>query len=147
VFIGATAASEFFSASFKAPYERVGPYTSTGTQGSIFANRISYYFNLKGPSMVVDTACSSSLTALHLAIQCLKSGECDTAIVGGSSLLTGPGGFVAFSEMGMLSPDGTCKPFDAAADGFGRCEGAAVIVIKRLADAKPSSVHSVIIGS
>lgn len=110
-------------------------YAATGLQTTSLPNRLSWLWDLRGPSLAVDTACSSSLVALHLACQSLESGETDGAIVGGSSLLLGPDVFIFFGEQGFLSPDGLSKPFDASADGYGRGEGIAVVVLKRLADA------------
>lgn len=109
--------------------------TMTGNTGSIAANRISYIFDLKGPSMVVDTACSSSLVALHQACQSIRQGESDAALVGGISLHLHPYAFVGFSKASMLSPEGRCRVFDAAADGYVRSEGGAVVLLKPLAQA------------
>ena len=114
---------------------RINAHTSTGVAMSIAANRISYCFNLHGPSMAVDTACSSSLVAVHLACQALWSGDCDTALAGGAHVLIKPEPFIGFSRMSMLSPTGSCKAFDASADGFARGEGAAIVTLKRYADA------------
>jgi phthiocerol/phenolphthiocerol synthesis type-I polyketide synthase D len=110
-------------------------WTVTGAAPSVIANRLSYVLDLRGPSLTIDTACSSSLTALHIARQSLLIRECDLAVVGGVNLLLSPGPTVHFDESGAMAPDGRCKPFDAAADGYGRSEGCAVIVAKRLADA------------
>jgi acyl transferase domain-containing protein len=105
-------------------------YTATGGALSIISNRISHAFDLKGPSFTVDTACSSSLVALHQAMLALRSGEIDTAIVGGVNLLLSPFGFVVFSQASMLSPTGLCQTFDAKADGYVRAEGAVVLILK-----------------
>jgi acyl transferase domain-containing protein/NADPH:quinone reductase-like Zn-dependent oxidoreductase/acyl carrier protein len=109
--------------------------TMTGNTGSIAANRISYVFDLKGPSMVVDTACSSSLVALHQACQSIRHGESDAALVGGVSLHLHPYAFVGFSKASMLSPEGRCRVFDAAGDGYVRSEGGAIVLLKPLAQA------------
>ncbi|KAK0611428.1 acyl transferase domain-containing protein [Immersiella caudata] len=102
----------------------------------IIANRASYEFDLKGPSMVVRTACSSSLMALHLACQDIHSGDCsDGAIVGGINIIISPRTTVALTEQGVLSEDGRCKTFDAGADGYARGEGVSAIYIKKLSDA------------
>ncbi|MBP2326086.1 phthiocerol/phenolphthiocerol synthesis type-I polyketide synthase D [Kibdelosporangium banguiense] len=114
---------------------RVDPWTATGASLSVAANRLSYVFDLRGPSIAVDTACSSSLVAVHLAMQSLRSGESNLALVGGANLLLGPGVTATFDQMGVLAADGLCKAFDAAADGIGRAEGAAVVVLKPLAAA------------
>jgi myxalamid-type polyketide synthase MxaB len=111
-------------------------YTGTGNAHSIAANRISYAFDLRGPSMAVDTACSSGLLALHLACQAIRSGECDMALAGAVNLVLSPEVTVAFSKANMLSPEGRCKSFDDSADGYVRGEGCAVLVVKRLADAQ-----------
>ena len=103
---------------------------ATGTSSSITANRISYIFDLRGPSMAVDTACSSSLVAFHLACRSIATGECGQAIVGGVSLHTHPYGFVAFSKASMLSRQGACRVFDAAGDGYVRSEGGGVFLLK-----------------
>ncbi|MDX2205387.1 MAG: type I polyketide synthase [Hyphomicrobiaceae bacterium] len=109
--------------------------TLTGTLHSVLANRLSYLLDLRGPSLSLDTACSSSLVAVHLACQSLRLGESDIALAGGVSLMIGPELMVALSKVGFMAPDGRCKPFDAAADGFGRGEGCGVVVLKRLSDA------------
>ncbi len=106
------------------------PHTATGIAFSIIANRVSYNFNFKGPSMVVDTACSSSLVAVHHACRSLWSGETELTLAGGINLAFMPSNFVAFSNMGMLSKDGRCKAFDASANGFVRGEGAAMVLLK-----------------
>ena len=115
--------------------EAIEPRTLTGTLHSVLANRLSYFLDLRGPSMSIDTACSSSLVAIHLACQSLRFGETDLAIAGGVSLMITPELMVAMSKVGFMSPDGRCKTFDAQADGFGRGEGCGVVVLKRLSDA------------
>ncbi|MDB5513020.1 MAG: Beta-ketoacyl synthase [Enterovirga sp.] len=105
-------------------------YTATGGAVSIISNRISHAFDFQGPSFTVDTACSSSLVALHQAMEALRSGRIDTAIVGGINLLLSPFGFVIFSQASMLSPRGLCRTFDAGADGYVRSEGAVVFVLQ-----------------
>ena len=101
-------------------------YASTGTSRSIVANRLSYVLDLRGPSVAIDTACSSSLVAVHLACQALRNRECDLALAGGVNLLLSPLWSVALSKLGMLSPDGRCKTFDARANGIVRGEGCGV---------------------
>ncbi|MBC6445965.1 type I polyketide synthase [Actinokineospora xionganensis] len=113
----------------------ISAWSGTGAALSIIANRLSYLLDLRGPSMTVDSACSSSLLAMHLARRSLLSGESDLALVGGVNVLLSPGITVNFDLAGVLSPDGRCKPFSAAADGYGRGEGAVVVVAKRLGDA------------
>ncbi|KAI0437216.1 putative polyketide synthase [Xylaria telfairii] len=110
-------------------------YTFTGTGTASLANRISWLWDLRGPSFPINTACSSSLVALHLACQSLRTRETDIAIVGGSSFLMNPETFMFLSNQGFLSPDGKCKSFDASADGYGRGEGFGCIILKRTEDA------------
>lgn len=104
----------------------------TGNTASIIANRISYIYDLRGPSLTIDTACSSSLVALDAAVRALARGEIDTAVVAGVNILGAPQAFYGFSRAGMLSPTGLCRPFAAAADGYVRAEGGAVLVLSRL---------------
>ena len=113
----------------------INAYYATGNTLSMAAGRLSYILGFTGPSMAVDTACSSSLVAVHLACQSLRQGECDLALSGGVGLLLSPQLFVNFSRARMLSPDGRCKTFDAAANGYVRGEGCGVVVLKRLTDA------------
>src|SRR6266850_1027174 len=124
-------------------------HNGVGSSLAILANRISYFFDLSGPSLVVDTACSSSLVALHSAVQSLRSGECATALVGGVSLICHPDLSVAYHKAGMLAPDGRCKVFDAKADGYVRSEGAVMLLLKPLlaAVADQNRIHAVIKGS
>lgn len=114
---------------------RTGAYAVNGTTYYGIANRISYFLDLRGPSVAVDTACAGSLTALHYACQSLRLGETPVAIVGGVNIMATPALFVALDAAGATSPDGRSKAFDRAADGYGRGEGAGVVVLKRLADA------------
>ena len=116
----------------RANRERIGPHSLTGIATSIAANRLSYQFDLHGPSLAVDTACSSSLTAVHLAIRGLLEGECDLALAGGVNLYLAPESAIAMAKASMLAPDGRCKAFDARANGFVRGEGAGIIVLKPL---------------
>ena len=121
--------------------ERISPYTGTGNAHSIAANRLSYFFDLRGPSLALDTACSSSLVAIHFACNSLTSGESDTAIAGGVNLVLSPEVSIAFSHAHMLASDGRCKTFDASADGYVRGEGCGLVVLKRLADALRDGNH------
>ncbi|MEY2855828.1 MAG: hypothetical protein RLZZ74_137, partial [Cyanobacteriota bacterium] len=114
----------------------VDAYLGTGNAHSIAANRLSYLFDLKGPSLAVDTACSSSLVALHLASQSLKTGECDRAIAGGVNLMLAPELTQTFALAGMMAENGRCKTFDESADGYVRGEGCGVVILKRLVDAR-----------
>ena len=121
----------------------VDVYTNTGGALSIAANRISYCLNFEGPSLVVDTACSSALTAVHLACQSLRKGECELALAGGVHVLLTPGPYLGFSKLAMLSSDGRCKAFDARANGFVRSEGARRRALEAaLADAWPTGTGS-----
>lgn len=110
-------------------------YTGTGNAHSVAANRLSYLYDLRGPSMAVDTACSSSLVAIHLACRSIASGECDQAIAAGVNVLLAEALTNTFRQAGMLSPAGRCKAFDADADGYVRGEGCGVLLLKRLSDA------------
>ena len=113
----------------------IDAYASSGNAYSVAAGRLSYFLGLHGPSIAVDTACSSSLVALHLACQGLRLGECDLALAGGTNLILAPEMNISFSKARMMAPDGRCKTFDAAADGYVRGEGCAFLVLRRLADA------------
>lgn len=107
-------------------------YIVTGTAGCMTANRLSYFYNLSGPSMRVDTACSSSMAALHQAVRTLQHGDSGMALVCGANLIFSPDSFISMTELGFLSPSGRCRSFDAAADGYGRGEGIAAILLKPL---------------
>ncbi|TYR15242.1 polyketide synthase Pks13 [Corynebacterium urealyticum] len=111
------------------------PYALTGNSSSIVANRISYAFDFRGPSVAMDTACSSSLVAIHQAVGSLRDGSSEVAIAGGVNLLANPFAAIAFSETGVLSPTGKIHAFSEDADGIVRSDGAGVIVLKRLSDA------------
>ncbi|PGH13809.1 hypothetical protein AJ79_03377 [Helicocarpus griseus UAMH5409] len=114
--------------------ENLPRFFLTGMGSAMASNRISHFFNFRGASMTIDTGCSSTLVALHQAVQSLRRGESDMSIVGGSNLLLNPDNFKAMGSLGILSPDGKCFTFDARANGYGRGEGVATIVIKRLRD-------------
>ncbi|MEY2335607.1 type I polyketide synthase [Acidithiobacillus ferrianus] len=113
----------------------IGANSATGSTASIAANRLSYFYDLRGPSMVVDTACSSALVAFHQACQSLLHGESDLALTGAINLHLHPFGFLIFSKASMLSVNGRSRPFDAAADGYVRAEGGGVFVLKEYAAA------------
>lgn len=124
-------------------------HSMTGNTLSVAANRISYVFDLHGPSLAVDTACSSSLVALHHACQALRGGEASTALVGGVNLLLHPYPFVGFTKASMLSADGRCKAFDASGNGYVRAEGGAVLLLKPLdrALADGDAIQALILAS
>lgn len=126
------------------------PYAITGTATSIIANRVSYFYDFRGPSVAVDTACSSSLVAAHQAVQALRNGECDVAVAGGVNALITPVVTLGFDEIGqVLSPDGRIKSFSSDADGYTRSEGGGMLVLKRVDDARRDGdqILAVIAGS
>ncbi len=147
VFAGACASE--YGAIGSTDLSQVDGWSNTGGAMSIIANRLSYFLDLRGPSVAVDTACSSSLVAIHLACQSLRTEDCHLAIAAGVNLLLSPAVFHGFDQVGALSPTGRCRAFDAAADGFVRGEGAGVVVLKRLTDAQRDGdrVLAVICGS
>ncbi len=149
VFVGLSTHDYLGMASSELTYPEVEAYLAIGTSGAAGAGRISYRLGLHGPAVTVDTACSSSLVAIHQACQALLLGECDMALAGGANVLLSPATMITFSQSRMLSADGRCKTFDAAADGYVRGEGCGVIVIKRLEDALRDGdrIRAVIRGS
>jgi acyl transferase domain-containing protein/acyl-CoA synthetase (AMP-forming)/AMP-acid ligase II len=147
VFTGVSA-NEYQHLTLSRP-DLIDAYSGTGTSMSIAANRLSYMFDLRGPSMSVDTACSSSLVAIHTACRSLRDGESTLAIVGAVNVMLTEGPNLNFSRAGVLAADGRCKTFDAAADGWVRGEGAGVVILKPLsrALADGDQVYAVIRGS
>ncbi len=111
-------------------------FAATGTSAAIISNRLSYFLDVRGPSVTVDTACSASLVAVHQACQALKAGDCSLAIVGGVNALVSADVTGVLERAAMLSPTGQCRPFDAAADGYVRGEGCGLVVLKPLAAAR-----------
>jgi acyl transferase domain-containing protein/NADPH:quinone reductase-like Zn-dependent oxidoreductase/acyl carrier protein len=149
VFVGLATHDYLGMASGELTYPEIEAYMAIGTSNAAAAGRISYRLGLQGPAVAVDTACSSSLVAIHQACQALQLGECDLALAGGANVLLTPATMITFSHAHMLAPDGRCKTFDAAADGYVRGEGCGVIVIKRLEDAirDGDRIRAVIRGS
>jgi acyl transferase domain-containing protein/acyl carrier protein len=134
VFVGAMT-NDYLRHQFGDSYRRIDVHTGSGAGLCMLANRLSYYFDLRGPSAAIDTACSSSLVAIFQACQALWTGQSSLAVAAGVNVMLDPGLNVFYAQAGLSAPDGRCKTFSAAADGIGRAEGAGVIVLKRLGDA------------
>ncbi|KAF6202923.1 hypothetical protein GE061_003330 [Apolygus lucorum] len=134
VFIGVSASEsgEYFTAE----EDRVNGYGLTGSARAMFPNRISYTFDLKGPSFAIDTACSSSMLAFHEAVLAIRAGECDAAFVGGSNLNLKPCESLQFHRLSMLSPDGACKAFDSSGNGYVRSEACVMVFLQKATNAK-----------
>ncbi len=148
VFLGITT-NDYARIAMRVSTDAMDVYTATGSALNVAAGRVAYTLGLHGPCMAVDTACSSSLTAIHLACQSLRNGESSLALAGGVNMLLNPEPFIMFARWGMMAPDGRCKTFDSAADGFVRAEGCGMLVLKRLSDAQAAgdTILAVIRGS
>jgi acyl transferase domain-containing protein/SAM-dependent methyltransferase/acyl carrier protein len=149
VFVG-VASSDFAQLSAQqVALEELDAYTATGYSHSVASGRIAYAFGLQGPAITVDTACSSSLVAVHLACQSVRAGDCRIALAGGVNHVLAVENMVSLSRAQMMAPDGRCKTFDAAANGFVRAEGCGLLVLKRLSHARADGdrVLAVIPGS
>ncbi|EGX58132.1 Beta-ketoacyl synthase [Streptomyces zinciresistens K42] len=149
VFLGQATHDHAMLLGGRSAHEAQGPYTNPGLSHAITANRLSYLWDLRGPSLTVDTACSSSLVAVHLAVRSLLSGECDRAVAGGVNALLSPVPQLGAAGLTALAADGRCRTFDASGQGYVRSEGAGAVVLRRLADALAAGehVHAVITGS
>lgn len=147
VFVGGSQ-SDYGQAFFSDPAIADAQF-ATGTALSILSNRISYVFDLRGPSMTIDTACSSALVALHQAVEAIRAGRIDTAIVAGINLIASPSAFIAFSQASMLSPTGRCSAFSEEADGFVRGEGGAVLVLRKASHAQVNRnpIHGLVLAT
>ncbi|MEV7007440.1 polyketide synthase [Streptosporangium sp. NPDC051022] len=148
VFVGAMA-DDYATLAHRAGPSAITPYTLTGLNRGVLANRVSYTLGLRGPSISVDTAQSSSLVAVHLAVESLHAGECDAALVAGVNLMLAADSTIAAERFGGLSPDGRCATFDAAANGYVRGEGGVAMLLKplRTALADGDEVLCVVRGS
>jgi len=147
VFVGSAGLD--FGGSQLANTLQMSAHTMTGLEPSIFSNRISYIFDLHGPSITSNTACSASMSSLSMACNAIAVGDCDKAFVAGSNFLPSPGGYVAFSQLRVVSKTGFCKPFDEKADGYARLEGASMLLIKDYEKAVRDNdkIYATIIGS
>ncbi|WP_394846906.1 amino acid adenylation domain-containing protein [Pendulispora brunnea] len=134
VYIGAMSSDYGFE--HRSDLDALDGYQGTGNASSIISGRVAYVLGLHGPAVTVDTACSSSLVALHLACGALRQGECDLALAGGVTVISGPGQFVEYSRLKASSPDGRCKSFSANASGAGWSEGCGILVLKKLSSAQ-----------
>ena len=139
VFVGITSVDHAMTV-YKSKYDEIDSFFGTGNSLSSAVGRLSYFLNLRGPCMSIDAACASSLVALHQAIRSLRNHECEIALVGGVNLILDPAITINLCQSGMMSPDGRCKTFDAAANGYVRGEGCGVLVLKRLSVAEKMAI-------
>lgn len=148
VFVG-MCNNDYLTRLLKEGPEAIDAYLSSGNAYSVAAGRISFTFGFQGPAVTVDTACSSSLVALHDACRSLRGRETDLAVAGGVNVMSSPETSMALSRARMMAPDGRCKTFDDAADGFVRAEGCGVLILKRLSDARRDGdrIHAVLRGT
>lgn len=148
VFIGIDSLEYFKSEVFSGNVEDITPYSLMGVSQHSAAGRLSYFYDFKGPAAVLSTACSSSLTAMSMAIDNLRNGQCDMALVAGVNLILSPEPFVGLTQFHAISSDGRCRTFDERAGGFGRGEGCGVVLLKRLSDAKQdgNTIEAIIKG-
>jgi acyl transferase domain-containing protein len=149
VFIGLTTNDYYHSVAGKLRRDQIDAYIPFGNAPNFAAGRLSYFLGARGPAVVLDSACSSSLVSIHLACESLRRRESDAALAAGVNLILSPENSIACSRFGMLSPDGSCKSFDADANGYVRSEGCGVVVLKRLEDAQRDgdTVLAVVRGS
>ena len=149
VYMGAFTMDHGYTPDGDAALAHVDMHSAVGTSYTMISNRIAYALNMVGPAITVDTACSSSLVAFHLACRAIADGDCELALAGGVTVMTAPESFITMCKGGFLSADGRSKPFDAAADGYGRGEGAGIVVLKKLADAEHDGdrIYAVVKGT
>ena len=139
VFVGLMG-GDYFDVQMRDP-DTIPQYLCTGTARSMLSNRVSFFFDWRGPSMTIDTACSSSLVAVHQAVQSLRNRECSIAAAAGTNLIFGPEMYIAESKLHMLSPSGRSRMWDADADGYARGEGSGVVMLKLLQNAIRDGDH------
>jgi myxalamid-type polyketide synthase MxaB len=149
VFIGCSYNHYFQLQQRQAPQEALTYFAALGNSNAILSNRVSFFFNFQGPSLVIDTLCSSSLVALHTACQSLRNGECSTALVGGVNILLTPDHHISMSQIQAYAPDGRCKAFDQQANGFVSGEGVGAVLLKPLSQALADNdtIYAVVKGS
>ncbi|SOJ53931.1 Mycocerosic acid synthase [Mycobacterium simulans] len=135
VYVGAFTTDHVINAVSGSALAHVNMHSAASASFTMLSNRLAYALNLKGPALTVDTACSSSLVAFHLACQGISNGDCDMALVGGVNMMLQPETFVTMCKGGFLATDGRCKSFSASADGYGRGEGAGMVLLRKLDDA------------